>query len=50
MGHLVAFVVHIPQYLSQWIIYEHTSHSLTKFVTSADTAVLLVILDVPHHF
>jgi hypothetical protein len=46
-GHSVVFLDNIAEDMSQCIVYDHSSHSLTEFVGTGDTAVLLDILDVP---
>jgi hypothetical protein len=51
MGHLLASSVHIPPLLAQCALNAQSSHSITDFLETADTAdvILLFKLDVSNH-
>jgi len=49
MRHLVASSVHIPLLLAQCALIAQSSHSITEFLETADTVILLFKLDVSYH-
>jgi len=49
MGHLVASPVHIVTLLAQYALNAQFSHTITEYLETADTFIILVKLDVSNH-